>query len=136
MVDDSPADVLLTREALEGAKLRHRLNVTGEGKAALAFLRQQGPFAEAPRPDLILLDLNLPGLSGQEVLAEIKSDEGLRAIPVVVMTSSRAETDIGLAYGQHANCYITKPVDFNRFIEIVRTVEYFWFEIVTLPPRP
>ncbi len=133
MVEDSPTDVLVTQEALEQAKVRNRLHVVEDGVEAMAFLRKEGQYAQAPRPDLILLDLNLPRKDGREVLADIKADERLKTIPVVILTTSHAEEDILKAYGLHANCYITKPVDFARFIEVVRAIEHFWFTVVTLP---
>jgi two-component system, chemotaxis family, response regulator Rcp1 len=134
MVEDSPSDALITREALEYAKMLNHLHVVEDGVRAVAFLRREGPYAQAPRPDLILLDLNLPKKDGREVLAEVKADDQLKTIPVVVLTTSRAEEDILRAYGLHANCYITKPVDFVRFAEVVRAIEHFWFTIVSLPP--
>jgi chemotaxis family two-component system response regulator Rcp1 len=133
LVEDSPTDVLLTQEALESAKLLTELHVVEDGVEAVAFLRQEGKYANARRPDLILLDLNLPKKDGREVLAEIKSDPRLRLIPVVVMTVSKAEEDILKAYGLHANCYVTKPVHFESFVEVVRAIESFWFTVVTLP---
>lgn len=135
LVEDNPGDVDLTREALEEAKLYVRLNVVRDGEAALAFLRREGAHAAAPRPDLILLDLNLPKLDGRGVLAEVKRDPELRAIPVVVLTSSTAEQDIVRAYELNANCYVTKPVDLEQFLTIVRSIEQFWFTVVKLP-RP
>ena len=134
MVEDSPSDALITREALEYAKVLNRVHVVEDGVRAIAFLRKEGPYAQAPRPDLILLDLNLPKKDGREVLAEIKADDQLKTIPVVVLTTSRAEDDILRAYGLHANCYIAKPVDFVRFAEVVRAIEHFWFTVVNLPP--
>ncbi|MEK7787532.1 MAG: response regulator [Chloroflexota bacterium] len=135
MVEDSPADVMLTKEALDQAKVLNHLHLVEDGVAAMAFLRREGPYAHAPRPDLILLDLNLPKKDGREVLAEIKADEDLKVIPIVVLTTSRDEADVLRAYGLHANCYITKPVDFANFAEIVRSIREFWFTVVTLPPR-
>jgi CheY-like chemotaxis protein len=135
LVEDSPTDVLMTREALTYAKVLHHLHVVEDGVAALAFLRRQGEYAAAPRPDLILLDLNLPRKNGQEVLAELKADDAFKLIPVVVLTTSQAESDILTSYGLHANCYITKPVDFANFAAVVRAIEQFWFAVVTLPPR-
>ena len=135
MVEDSPSDALITREALDYAKLIHHLHVVQDGVRALAFLRREDPYAQVPRPDLILLDLNLPKKDGREVLVEIKADDHLKTIPVVVLTSSRAEEDVIRAYGLHANCYIAKPVDFVRFAEVVRAIEHFWFTVVTLPPE-
>ena len=135
MIEDGPTDVLMAREALEHAKVLNRLHVVEDGVAAMAFLRQQGQYADAPRPGLILLDLNLPKKDGREVLAEIKADENLRLIPVVVLTTSKAEEDVFKAYGLHANCYVTKPMDFSRFADVVRTIQEFWFTVVTLPPE-
>lgn len=135
MVEDNPGDVRLTVEALKDAKIANRLHVVADGVAALDFLRHGAPFEDAPRPDLILLDLNLPRKNGREVLAEIKSDPALMTIPVVILTTSRAEEDVLRAYSLHANCYITKPVDFIQFITIVKTIEQFWLSIVTLPPK-
>ncbi|MDO8692429.1 MAG: response regulator [Dehalococcoidia bacterium] len=133
LVEDSPADVRLTIEALTGGKVLNNLSVVGDGAEALAFLRRQGRYAASPRPDIILLDLNLPKKDGREVLAEIKVDEDLKLIPVVVLTTSDAEKDILSAYGLHANCYITKPINLNQFIEVVRSIEHFWLSIVKLP---
>jgi chemotaxis family two-component system response regulator Rcp1 len=133
LVEDSPTDVLLTQEALDTAKLLTELHIVEDGVEAVAFLRQEGKYAGVPRPDLILLDLNLPKKDGREVLAEIKNDPKLRLIPVVVMTVSKAEEDILKAYGLHANCYVTKPVHFESFVEVVRAIESFWFTVVTLP---
>jgi len=135
MIEDSPTDVLMAREALDHAKVLNRLHVVEDGVAAMAFLRQQGKYADTPRPGLILLDLNLPKKDGREVLAEIKADENLKLIPVVVLTTSKAEEDVFKAYGLHANCYITKPMDFSRFADVVRTIQEFWFTVVTLPPE-
>ncbi len=132
-VEDNPGDVRLTREALAQSKLQIRLATVGDGVEALAFLRREGRFADAPRPDLILLDLNLPRKNGRQVLAEIKADSALRRIPVVILTSSSAETDIVKSYDLHANCYITKPIDFDQFATVVKTVEHFWFTVVKLP---
>lgn len=133
MVEDSPTDVLLAREAISQAKLVNNLYVVEDGVEAMAFLRKQGQYSNSPRPDLVLLDLNLPKKSGKEVLAEIKADETLKLIPVVVLTSSKAETDVIKAYGLHANCYIAKPVEFDSFVEVVRSISHFWFSVVTLP---
>jgi CheY-like chemotaxis protein len=135
LVEDSPSDTDLTVEALAGAKVANRLSTVDDGVKALAFLRREVPYADAPRPDLILLDLNLPRKDGREVLAEIKADEALRHIPVVVLTSSQAEQDVVRAYALHANCYITKPVDFQQFLAVVKSVENFWLSIVKLPPK-
>ncbi len=135
LVEDSPADVALTEEALLESKLHNNLHVVTDGEAAMAFLRRQDPYEAAPRPDLILLDLNLPKKTGREVLAEIKSDPSLSPIPIVIMTVSKDERDILESYRLHANCYIRKPVKFGEFIEIVKSIEAFWFTIVTLPPN-
>ena len=133
LIEDSEPDVRLTMEALREAKVKNRLWVVEDGVEAMAFLRQQNGHADAPRPDLILLDLNLPRKDGREVLREIKADESLKRIPVVVLTTSRSEEDVLRAYELHANCYITKPVDFNRFMEVVRSIENFWLTVVKLP---
>lgn len=135
LVEDNEGDVRLTREALKEGRIRNRLSVVQDGEQALAFLRREGAHADAPRPDLILLDLNLPRLDGREVLAAIKNDPALKSIPVVVLTSSRTEQDLLRAYDLHANCFITKPVEFEQFIEVVRSIEDFWLTIVVLPPR-
>lgn len=133
LVEDNPADADLTREALEASKLVLNLSVVVDGEQCIDFLRHSGRFSGAPRPDLILLDLNLPRISGREVLAEIKGDPDLRTIPVVVLTSSAAETDVVQSYDLGANCYITKPVDLNSFMSIVASVNEFWFTVVKLP---
>ena len=133
MVEDNPGDVRLTREAMKEGKIGNRLSVVGDGVEALEYLRRQGRFADAPRPDLILLDLNLPRKDGRAVLAEIKSDPALRTIPVVVLTTSNADEDVVRAYNLHANCYITKPVDFNQFMKVVQQIDDFWVNLVTLP---
>jgi two-component system, chemotaxis family, response regulator Rcp1 len=133
LVEDSPADVRLTIEALRDAKVRNNLHVAADGEEALAFLRREGQHADAIRPDLILLDLNLPKKDGREVLEEVKADPQLRRIPVVILTTSEAEQDILRSYDLHANCYITKPVDLDQFITVVRTIEDFWLTIVKLP---
>ena len=133
LVEDSPGDVRLTREAFKEGKLANRLHVVADGEEALAFLHRQGAYRDAVRPDLILLDLNLPKKDGREVLALIKADDALRRIPVVILTTSRAEQDILKAYDLHANCYITKPVDLDQFLLVVKAVEEFWLEIVKLP---
>jgi chemotaxis family two-component system response regulator Rcp1 len=135
LVEDNPGDVRLTREALKDAKVANTLHVVEDGVSALDFLHRRPPFIEAPRPDLILLDLNLPRKNGREVLEEIKSDKRFKAIPVVILTTSQAEEDVLRAYNLHANCYITKPVDFTQFTTIVKTIEDFWLTIVTLPPK-
>ena len=135
LVEDNPGDVRLTREALREGKVRNNLSVASDGVEAVAYLRREGEHAHAVRPDLILLDLNLPRMDGREVLAEIKADPSLRNIPVVVLTSSQAEEDIVRAYDLHANCYVTKPVDLDQFIRVVESIEDFWFSIVKLPPE-
>ena len=133
LVEDSPGDVRLTREALKEGKVRNNLSVVNDGVEAMEFLRRQGKYAEAPRPDIVLLDLNMPRKDGREVLAEMKSDESLKRIPVVILTTSEAEQDILKTYDLHANCYLTKPVDLEQFISIVKSVEDFWLTIVQLP---
>ncbi len=133
LVEDSPGDVRLTREALREGRVRNNLSVATDGVAALAFLRREGHYGDAPRPDVILLDLNLPKKDGREVLAAIKADERLRRTPVVILTTSRDEQDVLRSYDLHANCYITKPVDLDQFITVVRSIETFWLTIVTLP---
>ncbi len=134
LVEDSPADVRLTQEALKEAKVLNELHVVHDGMEALTFLRKQGKYASAPDPDLILLDLNLPRKDGREVLAEIKEDDGLKRIPVVVITTSGAEEDVVRSYSLHANAYVTKPVDLKQFLEVIRSIERFWLAVVTLPP--
>ena len=136
LVEDSPSDTDLTLEALKDFKVCNHVTVVEDGVQAIQFLRRQGPFAQAPRPDLIMLDLNLPRKDGREVLAEIKHDDQLKTIPIVVLTTSRADQDILRAYQLNANCYINKPVDFNQFLEVVRSIESFWLFVVTLPPAP
>lgn len=135
LVEDSPSDTDLTVEALKEGKVYNNLHVVEDGVQAMEFLRRQGAYADAPRPDLIMLDLNLPRKDGREVLAEIKGDPSLRPIPIVVLTTSRAEQDVLRAYELNANCYVTKPVDFTQFIDVVQTVENFWLSVVTLPPH-
>jgi two-component system, chemotaxis family, response regulator Rcp1 len=135
LVEDNPGDVRLAQEALKESKIKNQLFIVEDGVEAMAFLRQQGKYAAVSRPDLILLDLNLPRKSGREVLAEIKSDEKLKRIPVVVLTVSRAEEDILKCYNNYANCYITKPLDFNQFMKITKSIEEFWLTIVRLPPK-
>jgi len=135
LVEDSPGDVRLTREALTANKIRNTLHVVADGVQALAFLRKQGKHANAPRPNLILLDLNLPKKDGREVLAEIKGNGDLRRIPVVVLTTSGAEEDILKAYDLNANCYVTKPVNLDSFIKVVKSIQSFWVTIVELPPE-
>ncbi|WIG94838.1 response regulator [Myxococcus sp. SDU36] len=136
LVEDNPGDVRLTIEAFKEGKVSNRLSVARDGVEALAFLRRQGAYANAARPDLILLDLNLPRKDGREVLAEIKVDPALRRIPVVVLTTSKAEEDILRTYDLHANCYIAKPVDLEQFIFVVRSIDDFWLSVVRLPPKP
>ena len=133
LVEDNPGDVRLTQEGLHEGKIHNHLSVASDGIEALAFLHRQGKYVDAPRPDLILLDLNLPRKDGREVLAEIKADHDLRRIPVVVLTTSSADQDIERSYDLAANCYITKPVDFQSFVDVVKSIEDFWFAIVTLP---
>ena len=133
LVEDNPADVRLTVESLKEGKVRNILHVVEDGEEAIFFLRKKGKYAEKPHPDLILLDLNLPKKSGHDVLAEIKGDDELKRIPVVVLSSSKAEEDIHRSYGLHANCYITKPVDLDQFIHVIKTVNNFWFSVVKLP---
>ena len=135
LVEDNLGDIRLTQEALRESKFHNQLHVVRDGMEAMQFLRHEGNFAQAPRPDLILLDLNLPRKDGREVLQDIKSDDDLRRIPVVVLTTSEADEDILRSYNLHANCYITKPVDLYRFIAIVQTIEQFWFQVVKLPPE-
>jgi len=135
LVEDDPGDVLITREAFAENKVRNQLSVVSDGEAAMAFLRREGEFVSAPRPDLILLDLNLPRKSGHEVLAEVKSDANLQRIPVVILTTSVAEEDILRSYDLHANAYVTKPVDFDRFLSVVRQIDDFFVTVVRLPSR-
>ncbi len=135
LVEDNPADVRLTKEALREGRILNRLNVVKDGMEALSFLRREGEHSSSPRPDLILLDLNLPRKDGREVLAEIKSDDEFKSIPVVVLTTSKAEEDILKSYKHHANCYITKPVDLDQFIGVTKSIEEFWLGIVQLPPK-
>jgi len=136
LVEDNPGDVRLTIEALKEGKVRNNLSVAKDGVEALAFLRREGVHTTSARPDLILLDLNLPRKDGREVLAEIKEDAVLRRIPVVVLTTSKAEEDILRTYDLHANCYITKPVDLEQFISVVRSIDDFWLSVVRLPTKP
>jgi CheY-like chemotaxis protein len=135
LVEDDPGDVLMTQEAFEEHKVRNNLAVVNDGTEAIAYLRREGQYADAARPDLVLLDLNLPKKDGREVLAEIKSDPHLRRIPVVVLTTSGAEQDIVESYNLHANCYVRKPVDLDAFVEVVRSIDSFWLAIVKLPPE-
>ncbi|TAN42289.1 MAG: response regulator [Nitrospirae bacterium] len=133
LVEDSPGDVRLTEECMKEAKVKNILHVVNDGVEALDFLRKKGKYANAAKPDLILLDLNLPKKDGREVLAEIKSDENLKRIPIVVLTTSKAEEDILKTYDLHANCYIVKPIDLQQFLQVVRAIENFWLTIVSLP---
>ena len=135
LVEDNPGDVRLAEEALKEGKVSNNLSVVGDGTEALVFLRREGRYTDATRPDLILLDLNLPKMDGRQVLAEIKQDPHLKRIPVVILTSSAAEQDILKAYDLHANCYISKPVDLEQFIKVVKSIENFWITIVELPPE-
>ena len=135
LVEDNPGDVRLAQEALKTSKVRNNLFVVEDGVEAMAFLHREGKYAGMPRPDLILLDLNLPRKTGREVLAEVKEDEFLKTIPVVILTVSRAEEDICRAYKLHANCYVTKPLDFEQFVKIIKTIEDFWLTIVRLPAK-
>ena len=132
-MEDNPADVRLTQEAFKEGRVTNHLSVVTDGVKAMEFLRRSTPYESAPRPDLILLDLNLPKKSGREVLEEIKVDPVLRRIPVMILSTSRADQDLQKAYNLHANCYITKPVDLDQFLNVVRSIEHFWFNIVTLP---
>ena len=133
LAEDNPGDVMLTKKALEQGKLANNLHVATDGVEALQFLRQEGEYSDEPRPDLVLLDLNMPRKDGQDVLKELKDDPDLRRIPVVVLTSSESEEDIAKSYELNANAYLTKPVDFDGFIEIVNRMENFWFKVVKLP---
>jgi CheY-like chemotaxis protein len=134
LVEDDPGDVLITREAIESSKVANRLSVVSNGEEALQFLQRDEPFADAPRPGLVLLDLNLPRLDGREVLARMKGDPDLRRIPVVVLTTSSSDDDVVRSYDLHANAYVTKPVDFEQFMSVVRQIDEFFVSIVTLPP--
>jgi two-component system response regulator len=135
LVEDNQGDADLAREALEGSKFNNILNVVDDGEKAMAYLRRDGLYAKVSRPDLILLDLNIPKKDGRQVLAEIKSDDDLKRIPVVILTTSRAEEDVIKSYNLHCNCYITKPIDLNQFLNVVRSIEDFWLSIVVLPPN-
>jgi chemotaxis family two-component system response regulator Rcp1 len=135
LVEDNAGDVRLTQEAFKESKLIINLNIVMDGAEAMAYLRHEVKYRQKPRPDLILLDLNLPKKDGREVLAEVKKDENLKAIPVVILTTSRNEEDIAKAYGLHANCYVTKPLDFEQFLTIVNKIEEFWITIVKLPKK-
>ena len=135
LVEDNPGDVRLTMEAFKDARVINHFSVVEDGTEALAYLRREGKYASAPLPDLVLLDLNLPKKDGREVLKEIKNDESLKRIPVVILTTSTAEQDILKTYDLHANCYINKPVDFDQFLTVVRAIENFWLTVVKLPPK-
>ena len=134
LVEDNPGDQRLTVEAFKESKVHNQIHLAQDGEEAMAFLRQEGKYADAPRPDVVLLDLNMPKKDGREVLEEIKADEDLKAIPVVILTTSKAEEDIIKTYNGHANCYITKPVDLDQFVKVGKSIENFWFSIVKLPP--
>ncbi len=135
LIEDNYGDIRLTQEAFKEGKVQNRLSVVQDGIEAMRFLRREGPHADAPRPDLILLDLNLPRKDGREVLADLKTDEALRRIPVVILTTSEMEEDVLRSYELHVNCYITKPVDLDKFIAVVKTIDEFWLTIVKLPPK-
>jgi len=136
LVEDSPGDVCLTQEGLKGAKVLHRLNVVSDGEQAMSFLEHKQPFEQAPRPHLILLDLNLPKLNGREVLARIRKDPSLKRIPVVILTTSDAESDIQASYDLQANSYVTKPVGYEQFMHAIKTIESYWLELAKLPGGP
>ena len=136
LVEDNPGDARLTQEALKDGKLANHLSVIGDGESALRYLRREGKFVDRPKPDLVLLDLNLPGKDGREVLGEMKADPALRRIPVVVLTTSDAEADLLKSYDLYANCYIVKPLDLEQFVSVIRGIENFWLSIVNLPTRP
>jgi two-component system, chemotaxis family, response regulator Rcp1 len=133
MVEDNPTDVLIAKEGFSGANMENTLYVADDGIEAIEFLNQRGKYADSPRPDLIVLDLNMPRKNGQEVLAEIKSDVRFKHIPVIILTTSKSQDDISRAYGLHANCYISKPVDFDEFTHVVQRIQDFWFSLVILP---
>jgi CheY-like chemotaxis protein len=135
LIEDNPGDVRLVVESLKDSKVRNSMSVVEDGEAAMSFLRRDGQYADAMRPDLILLDLNLPKKNGREVLAEFKADPDLKRIPVVVITSSSADEDVMAAYNNSANCYVTKPVDLKRFVKVVKTIEEFWLKTARLPPQ-
>jgi chemotaxis family two-component system response regulator Rcp1 len=136
LVEDNPGDVRLTQEALKGGKVTNHLHVVADGVEAMQFLRREARFADAPRPDLILLDLNLPKMDGRDVLSQLNEDPRLRKIPVVVLTTSKDEEDVCRAYKLNCNCYVTKPVDLDQFIQAIESIESFWLTVVTLPPHP
>jgi len=135
MAEDSPSDAAITQEAIKSSKLINRLHIVDNGEDVLLFLQKEGKYAGAPTPDLILLDLNMPRMNGYQVLAEIKQHSQWKQIPVVILTTSKSELDVATAYKLHANCYVSKPVDFDKFSEVVRSIENFWFSIVQLPPK-
>lgn len=135
LVEDNPGDVRLTKEALKEGKVYSNLHTVKDGVEAMAFLRREGKYKDVPRPDIILLDLNLPKKDGREVLEEIKTDDSLKRIPVVVLTTSKAEEDVLRTYNLHANCYVTKPVDLEKFMVVVKSIDVFWLTVVTLPPN-
>jgi two-component system, chemotaxis family, response regulator Rcp1 len=135
LIEDSPSDAALTVQALEGGKIANNLTRVVDGVEAMSLLRKEGPYVNTPRPDLIMLDLNLPRMDGREVLKELKSDPSLRLIPIIVLTTSHADKDILQSYRLNANCYITKPVDFQQFIDVVKSIENFWLSVVTLPQK-
>jgi two-component system, chemotaxis family, response regulator Rcp1 len=135
LIEDSPSDVALTIEALKAGRIGNNLNRVADGVEAMDYLRQKGRFAQSPRPDLIMLDLNLPKKDGREVLRELKNDPSLKFIPIIVLTTSRADKDVLQSYELNANCYITKPVDFQQFIDVIKSIEHFWLSVVTLPRR-
>ena len=135
LIEDSPSDTALTKEALKVGKIANNLACVEDGVEAMAYLRRQGKYAKAIRPNLIMLDLNLPRKDGREVLRELKSDRSLKMIPIIVLTTSRSDKDVLQSYELNANCYITKPVDFQHFIEVVKSIEQFWLTVVTLPPK-
>ncbi len=135
LIEDNPGDVELAREGLRECKIRNNLHAVGDGVEASAFLHRKGAYASRPRPDLIILDLNLPKRDGRDLLKEIKEDEELKSIPVVILTTSAAEEDILRSYSLHANCYVTKPLGLDQFLQVVRSIETFWFTIVQLPSR-
>jgi two-component system, chemotaxis family, response regulator Rcp1 len=136
LVEDSPTDVLLLKEALLESKIANTMQTVPDGVEAMAYLHREGIYQHAIRPDIILLDLNLPRMDGRQVLAAVKNDDKLKRIPVVVLTTSRSESDVLKAYGLHANCYVVKPVNFEQFAEVVKSIENFWFEVVTLSMEP
>ena len=135
LVEDSPSDVVLTREALRESRIANELTVVRDGEQALAYLRRQPPYADAARPDLVLLDLNLPNLDGHDVLRAVRADPALAGLPVIVLTTSDADRDIQAAYASHANSYVQKPVNMDKFVDVIRAIEGFWFTVVKLPPR-